>query len=177
MQKRLDPENLGIILLNAFMDEFFPLESRSTPDTFELMHYNGIPGSNENNKVSSVPANLSHSLWWSIYILTDIFHAGALLLRHGHFAGRRSEVGLHLEPDGHLPADQVAKYRNKLARRPYALLELTPSRDPQKIAAEGGPESHGTAWTYCDGGNTDVNRRRRDCTFLFHTKLYLFENI
>ncbi|XP_033172403.1 ubiquitin carboxyl-terminal hydrolase MINDY-3 homolog [Drosophila mauritiana] len=51
MQKRLDPENLGIILLNAFMDEFFPLESRSTPDTFELMHYNGIPGSNENNKV------------------------------------------------------------------------------------------------------------------------------
>ncbi|XP_068141200.1 ubiquitin carboxyl-terminal hydrolase MINDY-3 homolog [Drosophila tropicalis] len=51
MQKRLDPENLGIILLNAFMDEFFPLESRSTPDTFELMHYNGIPGSNEGNKV------------------------------------------------------------------------------------------------------------------------------
>lgn len=52
MQKRLDPENLGIILLNAFMDEFFPLERRSTPDTFELMHYNGIPGSNDNNKVS-----------------------------------------------------------------------------------------------------------------------------
>ncbi|XP_052849545.1 ubiquitin carboxyl-terminal hydrolase MINDY-3 homolog [Drosophila gunungcola] len=51
MQKRLDPENLGIILLNAFMDEFFPLERRSTPDTFELMHYNGIPGSNENNRV------------------------------------------------------------------------------------------------------------------------------
>ncbi|XP_017107444.2 ubiquitin carboxyl-terminal hydrolase MINDY-3 homolog isoform X1 [Drosophila bipectinata] len=51
MQKRLDPENLGIILLNAFMDEFFPLERRSTPDTFELLHYNGIPGSNENNKV------------------------------------------------------------------------------------------------------------------------------
>ncbi|KAH8303455.1 hypothetical protein KR059_011445 [Drosophila kikkawai] len=51
MQKRLDPENLGIILLNAFMDEFFPLERRSTPDTFELRHYNGIPGSNENNKV------------------------------------------------------------------------------------------------------------------------------
>nr|XP_016937253.1 ubiquitin carboxyl-terminal hydrolase MINDY-3 homolog [Drosophila suzukii] len=51
MQKRLDPENLGIILLNAFMDEFFPLERRSTPDTFELMHYNGIPGSNESNRV------------------------------------------------------------------------------------------------------------------------------
>lgn len=51
MQRRLDPEGLGIILLNAFMDEFFPLEKRSTPDTFDLMHYNGIPGSNEGNKV------------------------------------------------------------------------------------------------------------------------------
>ncbi|EDV91699.1 ubiquitin carboxyl-terminal hydrolase MINDY-3 homolog [Drosophila grimshawi] len=51
MQKRLDPENLGIILLNGFMDEFFPLERRSTPDTFDLLHYNGIPGSNDSNKV------------------------------------------------------------------------------------------------------------------------------
>uniref|UniRef100_A0A1I8P9S4 Ubiquitin carboxyl-terminal hydrolase MINDY n=1 Tax=Stomoxys calcitrans TaxID=35570 RepID=A0A1I8P9S4_STOCA len=51
MQRRLDPEGLGIILLNAFMDEFFPLEKRSTPDTFDLMHYNGIPGSNDGNKV------------------------------------------------------------------------------------------------------------------------------
>lgn len=54
MQRRLDPEGLGIILLNAFMDEFFPLEKRSTPDTFDLMHYNGIPGSNEGNKVTSM---------------------------------------------------------------------------------------------------------------------------
>ncbi|XP_055371103.1 ubiquitin carboxyl-terminal hydrolase MINDY-3 homolog [Condylostylus longicornis] len=51
MQKKLDPENLGIILLNAFMDEFFPEDQRSMPDTFDLMHYNGIPGSNFGNKV------------------------------------------------------------------------------------------------------------------------------
>ncbi|CAD7091558.1 unnamed protein product [Hermetia illucens] len=51
MRKKLDPENLGIILLNAFMDEFFPIDQRSTPDTFDLMHYNGIPGSNLANKV------------------------------------------------------------------------------------------------------------------------------
>lgn len=51
MSKKLDPENLGIILMNAFMDEFFPEEKRSTPDTFDLMHYNGIPGSNVDNKV------------------------------------------------------------------------------------------------------------------------------
>lgn len=52
MSKKLDPENLGIILLNAFIDEFFPEERRSVPDTFDLLHYNGIPGSNTDNKVS-----------------------------------------------------------------------------------------------------------------------------
>ena len=46
MRSRLDPENLGIILLNAFMSEFFPDEKKSTPDTFDLLHYNGIPNSN-----------------------------------------------------------------------------------------------------------------------------------
>lgn len=51
MSKKLDPEGLGIILLNAFMDEFFPEEKRSTPDTFELTHYNGIPKSNVEDKV------------------------------------------------------------------------------------------------------------------------------
>lgn len=54
MRKRLDPENLGIILLNAFMDEFFTEEKRSVPDTFDLLHYNGIPGSNYGNQVSFV---------------------------------------------------------------------------------------------------------------------------
>ncbi|KAL5276184.1 FAM188A family protein [Megaselia abdita] len=51
MQKKLDPENLGIILMNAFMDEFFADQTNSVPDTFDLMHYNGIAGSNEGNKV------------------------------------------------------------------------------------------------------------------------------
>ncbi|XP_055713619.1 ubiquitin carboxyl-terminal hydrolase MINDY-3 homolog [Phlebotomus papatasi] len=51
MRSKLDPENLGIILLNGFMDEFFPQEKRSMPDTFVLWHYNGIPGSNFGNKV------------------------------------------------------------------------------------------------------------------------------
>lgn len=52
MQKRLDPEGLGIILLNSFMDEFFCDSDRpSAPDTFDLLHYNGIPGSNDNQLV------------------------------------------------------------------------------------------------------------------------------
>lgn len=54
MSKKLDPEGLGIILLNAFMDEFFPKEKRSTPDTFDLLHYNGIIRSNVEDKVSGL---------------------------------------------------------------------------------------------------------------------------
>lgn len=52
MKKKLDSESLGIILLNAFMDEFFPKEESSTPDMFTLVHYNGLPQSNVNGQVS-----------------------------------------------------------------------------------------------------------------------------
>lgn len=51
MRKKLDPESLGIILLNEFMYEFFPAEKKSMPDTFDLQHYNGIPNSNCDNRV------------------------------------------------------------------------------------------------------------------------------
>lgn len=51
MRKKLDSENLGIILRNYFMDEFFPEEHRTCPDTFPLYHYNGLRHSNPNNKV------------------------------------------------------------------------------------------------------------------------------
>ncbi|XP_065074961.1 ubiquitin carboxyl-terminal hydrolase MINDY-3 homolog [Ochlerotatus camptorhynchus] len=51
MRKKLDPESLGIILLNDFMNEFFPTEKKSVPDTFDLLHYNGIPNSNCENRV------------------------------------------------------------------------------------------------------------------------------
>ncbi|XP_028141463.1 ubiquitin carboxyl-terminal hydrolase MINDY-3 homolog [Diabrotica virgifera virgifera] len=51
MKKKLDNENLGIILLNAFMDEFFPKEESSTPDMFTLVHYNGLARSNVNSQV------------------------------------------------------------------------------------------------------------------------------
>ncbi|XP_055586045.1 ubiquitin carboxyl-terminal hydrolase MINDY-3 homolog [Uranotaenia lowii] len=51
MRKKLDPESLGIILLNEFMYEFFPTEKKSMPDSFDLLHYNGIPNSNWENRV------------------------------------------------------------------------------------------------------------------------------
>ncbi|KAL1501571.1 hypothetical protein ABEB36_006871 [Hypothenemus hampei] len=51
MKKKLDSESLGIILLNAFMDEFFPKEESSTPDMFSLAHYNGLAQSNVNGQI------------------------------------------------------------------------------------------------------------------------------
>lgn len=51
MRKKLDADSTSIILLTDFMYEFFPEDKRSTPDTFEIFHYNGIPSSNENHSV------------------------------------------------------------------------------------------------------------------------------
>lgn len=51
MRKKLDPENLGIILLNAFLEEFFEEELSRCPDIFDLYHYNGIPNSNQHNQI------------------------------------------------------------------------------------------------------------------------------
>ncbi|KAG5681381.1 hypothetical protein PVAND_010823 [Polypedilum vanderplanki] len=51
MRRKLDPDNTSIILLSDFMYEFFPEDKKSTPDTFDLFHYNGIPNSNALNKV------------------------------------------------------------------------------------------------------------------------------
>lgn len=51
MKKKLDSENLGIILLPAFMDEFFPEETVNIPDTFTLYHYNGLIRSCPGKKV------------------------------------------------------------------------------------------------------------------------------
>ncbi len=52
MLDKLDPENLGIVTLASFMEEFFP--SDAEPDnllSFPLCHYNGLARSNPGNKV------------------------------------------------------------------------------------------------------------------------------
>lgn len=51
MRRKLDAENLGIILLSAFMEEFFPGGERGAPDTFTLQHYNGLARSNAGARV------------------------------------------------------------------------------------------------------------------------------
>ena len=52
MREKLDTESLGIILLDTFMDTFFPTEKHSVPDSFTLYHYNGLKQSNPDNEVN-----------------------------------------------------------------------------------------------------------------------------
>lgn len=68
MKKKLDADSLGIILLSAFMDEFFPEETVSVPDTFTLYHYNGLPRSCPSNKVLNF-FWLSQSLFFTSVLL------------------------------------------------------------------------------------------------------------
>lgn len=62
MRRKLDPEALGIILLSAFMDEFYSDEKQTTPDVFSLYHYNGLPHSCPDGRVSCNLCQLVHTL-------------------------------------------------------------------------------------------------------------------
>ena len=54
MAEKLDPEQLGVITLNSFMEEFYASEKSKTGavQSFVVYHYNGLPRSCSNNKVS-----------------------------------------------------------------------------------------------------------------------------
>ena len=55
MCKELDPENVGVILFNKFLDSFYSVEqSFMPPDTFDIFHYNGMESSCPDNKVKSL---------------------------------------------------------------------------------------------------------------------------
>ncbi|XP_078005800.1 ubiquitin carboxyl-terminal hydrolase MINDY-3 [Phascolarctos cinereus] len=54
MKNKLDPEGLGIILLGPFLQEFFPDQDSSVPESFTVYHYNGLKQSNYNEKVMYV---------------------------------------------------------------------------------------------------------------------------
>ncbi|MEQ2277921.1 hypothetical protein XENORESO_009789 [Xenotaenia resolanae] len=57
VKSKLDPENLGIILLGPFLLEFFPDQDSGIPDSFPIYHYNGLKQSNHKERVS-------HSFIW-----------------------------------------------------------------------------------------------------------------
>lgn len=50
MMDKVDPDGLGIVLLPLFLEEFYSGESDSAPDTFTLIHYNGLTKSNSAGK-------------------------------------------------------------------------------------------------------------------------------
>jgi len=59
MADKLDPEQLGVITLSGFLDEFFPC-SKSSDDSssrFTVYHYNGLPQSCPGNKVMYTQAS------------------------------------------------------------------------------------------------------------------------
>uniref|UniRef100_A0AAX7URU2 Ubiquitin carboxyl-terminal hydrolase MINDY n=1 Tax=Astatotilapia calliptera TaxID=8154 RepID=A0AAX7URU2_ASTCA len=51
VKSKLDPENLGIILLGPFLLEFFPDQDSGIPDSFPVYHYNGLKQSNHKERV------------------------------------------------------------------------------------------------------------------------------
>jgi len=52
MEEKMDPEQLGIITLNSFMEEFFPADSNPEASlTFRMLHCNGLKSSNPDHKV------------------------------------------------------------------------------------------------------------------------------
>jgi len=52
MEDKMDPEQLGIITLNCFMDEFFPADSHPEATlSFKMMHWNGLQSSCPNSRV------------------------------------------------------------------------------------------------------------------------------
>ncbi|XP_005472453.1 ubiquitin carboxyl-terminal hydrolase MINDY-3 isoform X2 [Oreochromis niloticus] len=54
VKSKLDPENLGIILLGPFLLEFFPDQDSGIPDSFPVYHYNGLKQSNHKERVEYV---------------------------------------------------------------------------------------------------------------------------
>ncbi len=74
MVEKLDPEQLGIITLSAFMEEFYP---NHNPDnvtlSFSLLHYNGLQRSCPNNKVTKQPT-LSLCVSLSLSLIHSLTH-------------------------------------------------------------------------------------------------------
>lgn len=117
MRKKLDSENLGIILLNAFMDEFFPKEESSVPDMFTLFHYNGLANSNVNGQVSFRVENRTCTI-------TNECCLGTLPRRVGNTPGNRCKIDMRIESHADLPANKMAERRSKLVRQRNTFVEL-----------------------------------------------------
>lgn len=127
MSKKLDPEGLGIILLNAFMDEFFPEEKRSTPDTFDLLHYNGIPRSNVENRVNEIDFLIIKK---RIKINKKIVPITLGKISSGlcNTIGKWFTFCIDIESNVNMFANQMAEHWSELDRT-HAIIELTKNKN------------------------------------------------
>ncbi|XP_064613700.1 LOW QUALITY PROTEIN: ubiquitin carboxyl-terminal hydrolase MINDY-3-like [Liolophura sinensis] len=72
MRTKLDPEHLGIITMNSFLEEFFPGQMvPETPRHFILFHYNGLRRSCFNNKVVYQQAEVTLEEEPEVQFITD----------------------------------------------------------------------------------------------------------
>ncbi|KAL3831441.1 hypothetical protein ACJMK2_023192 [Sinanodonta woodiana] len=73
MMEKLDAENLGIITLSSFMEEFYSGDTRQeVPEAIKLYHYNGIPRSCLNNKVKYISGTAVLQDELEVQIFTDV---------------------------------------------------------------------------------------------------------
>jgi len=72
MVDKMDPEQLGIVTLNAFLDEFFPTHTNGdTMTSFTLYHYNGLQSANPNQRVTYYEATATLLEQPEVQIITD----------------------------------------------------------------------------------------------------------
>ncbi|KAK3108552.1 hypothetical protein FSP39_010527 [Pinctada imbricata] len=73
MKTKLDSEDLGIITLTSFMDEFYPGQNKTEqPSTFELLHWNGLSRSSTDGKVMYSRGKATVPEEMELQIITDL---------------------------------------------------------------------------------------------------------
>lgn len=80
--QKLDPEQLGVITLNSFLEEFYSNEKhkQEAVQTFTVYHYNGLPRSSHNNKVQYAEANCAIMEMPEVQMISDFSQIKSCLL-------------------------------------------------------------------------------------------------
>lgn len=82
MAQKLDPEQLGVITLNSFLEEFYPNENskHEAAQKFTVYHYNGLPRSSHNNKVEYAEAECAIMDMPEVQMMSDFSQIKSCLL-------------------------------------------------------------------------------------------------
>jgi ubiquitin carboxyl-terminal hydrolase MINDY-3/4 len=82
MAEKLDPEQLGVITLNSFLEEFYSNDkpNHDAVQTFIVYHYNGLPRSSLNNKVQYSEAKCAIMDMPEVQMISDFSQIKSCLL-------------------------------------------------------------------------------------------------